>query len=110
VRFANSDPRMIHFFVMWLRHFFAVDESRLSFRLYLHQGLDIEAANEFWSQLTAIPVRQFRKPHRAEADPTIRKTKHLMGCPAVCYPSSHTHRAVMGLVHALLSSESSSPG
>jgi len=29
VKFANSDPRMILFFVTWLRTFFIVDESRL---------------------------------------------------------------------------------
>ncbi len=51
VRFANSDPRMLLLFCTWLRHFFDVDESRLHLRIYLHQGLDLEAANAFWSRL-----------------------------------------------------------
>jgi ABC-type oligopeptide transport system ATPase subunit len=50
VRFANSDPRMILFFCIWLRHFFDIDESRLRLRLYLHQGLDLDAANTYWNQ------------------------------------------------------------
>lgn len=105
VVFANSDPRMIVFFCSWLRRFFDVDESRLRIRLYLHQGLDIEAAGEFWSHLTAIPLAQFGKPYRAVPDPSIRKAKHPMGCPAVVYGCSRTHRAVMGLVAALLACE-----
>ena len=72
-------------FVTWLRRFFEVDEARLRMRLYLHEGLDLEAAIAFWSELTAIPSIQFRKPYRAVADPTIRRTKHVMGCPAVVY-------------------------
>src|SRR5439155_5066841 len=54
IRFANSDPRMILFFCQWLRRLFTVDESRLHLRLYLHQGLDVGAANRFWSELTGI--------------------------------------------------------
>ncbi len=105
VRFANSDPRMIRLFCTWLRRFFEVDEARLHVQLYLHQGLDLEAANRFWSELTGIPVAQFFKPYRAVPDVGIRHNKHLMGCPGVSYSCARTHRKVMGLVHALLSSE-----
>lgn len=110
VTFANSDPRMIALFLSWLRRFFDVDESRLRMRLYLHQGLDLEAAIDFWSRLTDIPKSQFGKPYRAAPDPSIRRVKHPMGCPGVTYGCSRTHRAVMGLVHALLSSDAVLPG
>jgi hypothetical protein len=105
VRFSNSDPRMIDFYCRWLRRHFEIDESRLRLRLYLHQGLDLEAANAFWSELTGIPLAQFGKPYRAVPDPSIRKAKHIYGCPSVNYGCSRTHRQVMGLVGALLSSE-----
>lgn len=110
VRFANSDPRMIAFFCAWLRRFFAIDEERLRCRLYLHEGLDLDEAVEFWSTLTAIPPSQFTKPYRAVADHSIRLTKHRYGCPRVDYHCARTHRAVMGLVHALLSSGVCNPG
>jgi hypothetical protein len=55
VRFANSDPRMLVVFLAWLRRFFDIDESRLRMRLYLHNDLDLDAAVEFWSELTGIP-------------------------------------------------------
>jgi hypothetical protein len=107
VSFANSDPRMVRFFVGWLRRFFDIEESRLRFSLYLHEGLDLDAANRFWSALTCIPITQFRKPYRAIPDPSIRRSKHPMGCGTVAYWSATTHREVMGMVDALLSSDGS---
>lgn len=105
VRFANSDAAMIRFFCAWFRHFFEIDETRLRARIYLHQGLDIDAATMHWSRLTGIPPDQFRKPYRAVPDPTIRRNKHEFGCAYVDYSCSKTHRQVMGLVRALLSSD-----
>jgi hypothetical protein len=80
VRFANSDPAMIRFFCAWFRRFFEIDEARLRARVYLHQGLDLDAATAHWSEVTAIPLDQFRAPYRAVPDPTIRRNKHEFGC------------------------------
>jgi hypothetical protein len=110
VRFANTDPRMMALFMAWLRRFFAIDESRLRVRVYLHEGLDLDAATEFWSTTTGVPISQFRSPYRAAADPTLRHNKHDRGCAYVSYSCSRSLRAVMGLVAALLSSSSCSPG
>jgi hypothetical protein len=103
--FANSDPSMMRFFCAWLRRFFEVDESRLRMRVYLHQGLDLNSAEEHWAEVTGVPRSQFGKAYRAVPDPSIRNNKHEFGCAYFCYGCSRTHRAVMGLVRALLSSE-----
>jgi hypothetical protein len=105
VLFANTDPRMVELFCAWLRRFFTVDESRLRVRVYLHEGLDIEQAERHWSETTKIPRSQFRQPYRAAANPTIRRNKHEHGCVYVSYGCSTTHREIMGLVRALLSSQ-----
>lgn len=110
VIFANSDPRMVLLHCAWLRTFFAIDESRLRLRVYLHQGLDLEEATRFWCAITQIPAGQVRKPYRAEADQTRRANKHAMGCAYVIYGCARTHRAVMGLVSALLSCRLDLPG
>jgi transcriptional regulator with XRE-family HTH domain len=73
-------------------------------RLYLHEGLDPAASVAYWSSVTAIPASQFGKPYRAVADPSIRHAKHVHGCATVSYSCSATHRSIMGLVNALLSS------
>ena len=105
LKLANSDPAMIRLFCVWMRRFFEIDESRLRVVLYLHVGLDLQAAEQFWSEITEIPLAQFTKPYRAAADPSIRRSKHPLGVPSVAYRSRPTHRAVMGLVGALLSSD-----
>lgn len=109
IKFANTNPDLIRLFMTWLRHFFDIDERRLRLNLYLHDGLDLEAATMYWSELTGIPSSQFGKPYRAVADPTRRNSKHLMGCPAIVYSDAAKHRRVMGLVRAV-SSPSALPG
>ncbi|MDQ3544230.1 MAG: helix-turn-helix domain-containing protein [Actinomycetota bacterium] len=109
VKFANTNPALVVFFVRWLRTFFDVVESRLRVHLYLHQGLDLDSAIRYWSARTVIPSAQFTKPYRAVANNTIRHSKHIMGCPAVVYSHALTHRRVMGLVRAL-SSRNAIPG
>ena len=74
------------------------------------KGLDLEEATRFWCAITDIPASQVRKPYRAEADPTIRLNKHTTGCAYVTYSCTRTHRAVMGLVSALLSCPLDLPG
>jgi hypothetical protein len=105
VQFANTDPTMIRFFCAWLRRFFDVDESRLRVRVYLHQGLDLQASEAFWSGLTDVPRKQFRQAHRVVPEVGIRHNKHEHGCAYVYYCCSRTHRQIMGLIRALLSSE-----
>ena len=70
VVFANSDPRMVAFFCAWLRRFFDIVETRLTVRVYLHEGLDLDAAQLHWSQVTGVPLSQFRTGYRAAADPS----------------------------------------
>jgi hypothetical protein len=102
VRFANSNPELVRLFCRWLRTFFEVDESRLRVTLYLHDGLDLDAANEVWSDVTAIPISQFYKPWRAVPDATIRHNKHEFGCAHVRYGSRRTLRMINGLLEALV--------
>jgi transcriptional regulator with XRE-family HTH domain len=104
VGMANTDPMILAFFCAWLRRFFEIDESRLRVRVYLHKGWDLEAAEAFWSDLTAIPRAQFVAAYRAEPKARVRRNKHPMGCPSITYSCSRAHRAIMGLVRALLSS------
>lgn len=77
VRFANSDPDLVRLFCVWLRHFFDVDERRLRVRLYLHEGLDLDAAVSHWSVVTGIPSRQFRSPTARHQTPPSACQAHL---------------------------------
>jgi len=110
VKLANTDPRMIILFLAWMRRFFVLDEARLRVQLYLHQGLDIDAATEHWSALTGIPRSQFIKPYRAAPDPSRRFAKYPFGCPGVRYSSASTLYRILALCDALLESSPDFPG
>jgi hypothetical protein len=104
VTFANTDPAMISFFCRWRRRYFLIDGSRIRVRVYLHEGLDLDRAERYWSRVTAVPRCQFQAANVVPANASIRNNRHEFGCCYVRYASSFLHRAVMGLVRALLSS------
>lgn len=104
VKFANTDPSMVAYFCAWLRRFFDLDESRLRVTVYLHEGLGLDAAETHWAEVTGIPRAQFGKAYRPVSRQGIHHNKHLHGCAYVTYTCSATHRRIMGLVRALLSS------
>ena len=56
---------MIELHLRWLRRFFDIDVARLRVQLYLHEGLDLDEAVSFWSNLTDIPLTRFTRPYRA---------------------------------------------
>ena len=104
IGFANTNPIYIAVMVAWLRMQFDIEESRLRAKVYLHDGLDLDAAEAFWSRVLEIPLNQFTKPYRAVADPTCRTGKHANGCATVLYSCSLTHRRVMAMIEAITSS------
>lgn len=103
VSMANTNPTYLRAILAWLRQAFDIDETRLRGRIYLHQGLDIDQATEFWSQALGIPEICFHRPYRAVADSSIRSRKHEMGCATVVYSDSLLHRRVMARVRAITS-------
>jgi hypothetical protein len=89
--------------ILWLQRTFEMDESRLRVRLYLHEGLNLDSATCFWSELLQIPPHQFQKPYRAVADPSRRHAKHEFGCATVVYSDSLVHRRVIAMIAAVTS-------
>jgi transcriptional regulator with XRE-family HTH domain len=103
VKFANTSPTLSRVFITWLRQVFDVDETRLRVTLYLHSDLDLDAANEFWSSALSVPIGQFPKPYRAQADSTMRNNRHIHGCATIGYSCRLTHRRVMAMIEAVTS-------
>lgn len=100
LRMANTSAIVMRTYMRWLRSFFDIDEERLRARIYLHAGLDIEAATSFWSEQLAIPMEQFQQPYRPAASPGA-PIKHPSGCVTVIYSSLSIHRRVMALSEAI---------
>jgi hypothetical protein len=101
--FANSDPRLITVFLRWLRAHFEIPESKFRLRMYLHEDLDLDAAQQYWQGVTGIPVAQFDKPYRAAADNTMRSNRHVYGCVGVAVHSRLLQRRVLAMIEAVTS-------
>jgi hypothetical protein len=104
VSMANTNAVYLKVFVTWLRRTFDIDESRVRAVLYLHAGLDLDAASRYWSEVLDIPLRQFSKPYRAVPDPSMRRAKHEFGCATARYSCTLTARRVMAMIAAVSSS------
>jgi len=79
VQFSNSDPVMIKLMMRWFRKFCAIPESKFRVGLFLHSLHTKENCQDFWHNITAVPLSQFQKPY---IKPTIfsnRKNKLYEG-------------------------------
>ncbi len=63
-RFSNGDPEMISIMMNFLRLVCKVDESKLRGYIHIHPHLDHELAEEYWSDVSQIPMDQFFKTYR----------------------------------------------
>jgi len=64
VGFCNSDPGMIKFFLIWLKKCFNYKVGDFRLRVGLNESYrdKTEEIEEFWSELTGVPLTQFQKP------------------------------------------------
>lgn len=62
--FCNSDPTMIRFYLQWLEKSLNVDKKDVILRVTLNKVYepDTKRIEEYWSELTGIPLQQFTKP------------------------------------------------
>jgi hypothetical protein len=73
VVFMNSDPALIRFFLRFL-DVTGTSGANATFRIYIHESADVEAAQRYWLQVTGASADQFRTPALKHHNPkTIRK-------------------------------------
>jgi hypothetical protein len=73
VIFTNSDPALIRFFLRFLA-VARTPHTRLRFRLHIHESADVEAAQQFWLEVTGATADQFATPALKRHNPvTVRK-------------------------------------
>lgn len=73
VTFANSDPELISFFLLFLDTA-GIPRSDLAFQLQIHETADAESAQRFWLTLAKASTEQFRKVSLKHHNPlTTRK-------------------------------------
>lgn len=62
VSFTNSDPLMISFMMKWFRVVCKVPEKKFRVRINIHALLSESEMEQYWSNITKIPLSQFNKP------------------------------------------------
>jgi len=58
--FNNSDPKMVLFFLKWLKTFFSANNSDIIYELYIHETANYEKSQIYWSNILLIPVEKIK--------------------------------------------------
>ena len=105
VGFSNSNPKIIKFMSEWFREYCRVDENKMRGQIWIHEGLDIEVAQKYWSKITNIPKKQFRKTYISKNkiySKKIRKNIHKHGVFAIKISDVDLQRKIMGWMSGIL--------
>lgn len=108
--FGNSDPDIIRLFLGLLRESFIIDERKFRCTLQARDDQDISGLENFWSEVTGVPLSQF---YKARIDPRsvgkISRKKEYKGVCRVNYFSSDLLYELM-VIGTLLKGARSSAG
>ena len=61
LEFANSDPRLIKIMIRFFNEIYDVPKEKYRGHIHLHKHLDSKQAEEYWSEVSGIPIGQFFK-------------------------------------------------
>ena len=104
VKFANSDPAMVRFFVRFLRECFDVSpkEFRLRLNVYTNNGLTLRQIEKHWLESLGLP-RTCLRGHSLNVYPTSSSGKRGKKLPyGVCFltvaKSTHILQHIYGAI------------
>lgn len=65
VGFANTDPKMIIFFIYWLKNFFNIKVKDLILRVTINNNYKKQSLiiTKYWAKQLSVPLTQFSKPY-----------------------------------------------
>ena len=76
VRVSNSDPMVIKMSMKFFREVCNVEESKFHAHIHIHSVDVVKEAEEYWSNITKIPLNRFYKTYtlKSKSSKNIRKT------------------------------------
>lgn len=77
VRFSNGDPEMIKIMMEFFRRICEVPEAKFRGYIHIHPHLNIETAEQYWSEITKIPRNQFFKTYNKQNKSSKNKKNTL---------------------------------
>ena len=85
---TNSDPLLILFFVRWIDKVFQIPAKDLRMRLNIYPQQKERKIKKFWSELTGIPLDNFRKSFIKPANKFFKKNTLYYGTARIEVPKS----------------------
>jgi hypothetical protein len=108
VRFINSDPALIKFFLKFLDKA-GVSRQRLRYCVHIHESADVEAATSYWAGVVEATPDRFVRPVIKRHTPRIaRKDDNTgyHGCLRVSVTkSSGLYREISGWAHGVMTAK-----
>ena len=102
VKFTNSDPKFIKFALKWLREICGVPEDKLRVHLRIHDDLNREEIERYWSEITGISLNRFYKTtYKISASGGKRYNKLKYGIAAIVVCDTNLFYKIMGWIEGI---------
>lgn len=73
LKFSNSDPMMIIFFLKWLKEICLISPQNIIYELYIHETANWKCAVRYWSKIISVPSQKIRVYFKHNKIKTKRK-------------------------------------
>lgn len=101
VQIANSDPELIRFMTIWLSKICGVSPKKLKAWLNIHANQDDKKIEEYWSNITGIPLGNFGKSYIKPEGTGHRKNILSNGVIRIQFGSEDLKQRIMSWIQAL---------
>lgn len=104
LQITNSDPYLILFIVKWFEAVFGVPINNLRMRLNIYPQQNENKVKKFWSDLTGIPLGNFRKTYIKPMSTGYKKNNLYYGTARIEVPKSvDMHYRLFAWIQTVLS-------
>lgn len=100
-QFSNSDPDAIKAMIKWLTEICKIPKEEIKIRVYIHKVYAHEKCEEFWSQITGIPLSRFYKTIYKPTPHKLKKNPNYKGCVQIRVLKTEFFWKVMGWIEKL---------
>lgn len=106
VSIANTDSRIIRFFIKWLGDFFEIPKEKIKVQLHLYENMDIEKEKSFWKNELSFVDNQFYKSYvtKYKKASFLYKESFRHGTCSVYFSNTVLKRKIMMSIKAYLDS------
>lgn len=106
ISLANTDPRIMKFFVKWLCKFFSVSKDKLKAHLHLYENMNIKKEKEFWKSELGFGDNQFYKHYitKFKKSSFLYKESFRHGTCAISMSNTVLKRTIMMAIKAYVDS------